>query len=370
MEAPSEEFMVSDPHQELNDQLSRASVSKIVYSLVMPETESVIDSVFDGEPGCQGREAFHDLFREAWTQKQDAVHESFFAVWKQWSELIVDFDAAEFPFVYPTGGASEAIREAIHAYGVDARRRADVPKIHVFDGEYEGFHAYADAAGIEVQSHNRRDWPRAVESMGNRDQFYLSQPSAIDGMVWENYEAFLGLMQDRRPEAQLMLDLTYVGCVGKEFRVNAGHPAVAAIFFSLSKPAGVYYHRVGGMWSRRAYPGLFGNKWFKNLTSLRIGTVFMQRHAAGELPRKYRPIQERVTREVNRQLDLSLEPADVMLLATGRPSSKHSPLQQFLLRGSEGERRVRVCLTPRMAHAIDPALTPTVSARAYERLDQ
>lgn len=341
----------------------------------MPETEEVIDRVLDGLAGVEsdreggGRQRFHEMFREAWTQKQDSAHEAFFDTWKEWSSPIVQFDSCQFAYTYPTSGASEAIREAIYAYGAQARAENFTPRIHLFDGEYEGFVAYAAAVGIEVQTHNRRHWPRIIQRLGRRDQFYLSQPSAVDGMIWDDYEDFVTALAEKRPSVQLMLDLTYVGCVSRDFTINANHLNIATIFFSLSKPAGVYYHRVGGMFARREYPGLFGNKWFKNLSSLSIGTEFMRRYEVHELPRKYRPNQERVTREVNEQLGLTLEPADVLLLATGLASPLPSELEQYLLRGSAAEQRVRVCLTPRMAHDIDPSLTSSVSARYYERID-
>lgn len=350
--------------------LTRSSVSKIVYSLVMPETEAVVDHVLDGPDGDarKGREPFHNMFREAWTQKQDTVHESFFETWLQWTSPIVQLDAAAFGFTYPTSGASEAIREAIYAFGARSRQRSYTPTIHLFDGEYEGFSAYAAAVGIDVKSHNRTDWSGAIDQMNPHDQFYVSQPSAVDGMIWQHFDEFALEMGSRRPHAELMLDLTYVGCVSRDFKVIADHRNVSVVFFSLSKPAGVYYHRIGGMMSRHEYPGLFGNKWFKNLTSLRIGTEFMERYGVHQLPRKYRPIQERVIGEINRQLGLVFEPADVLLLATGTPSKEPTALESFLLRGSRGEQKTRVCLTPRMAHAIDPSTNPSVSARFYEQL--
>lgn len=362
---------MTSSHQELNALLSQANVSKIVYSLVMPETEAVVDRVLDGTGHSveQGRQGFHDLFREAWTQKQDAAHERFFQTWTQWSSPIVRFEPSEFPFTYPICGASEGIREAIHSYGVRGRRESFVPRIHVFAGEYEGFAAYAAAAGIVVVTHDRCRWDRAIESLGPHDQFCLSQPSAIDGMIWPDYDLFVTEMGERVPEAELMLDLTYVGCVSREFDVRADYPNVAVIFFSLSKPAGAYYHRIGGMFSRKEYAGLFGNKWFKNLTSLSIGTEFMSQCGVRELPTKYRFVQEQVTEDVNDQLGLTLRPADVLLLAVGRPSMPPSDLERFLIRGGADEASVRVCLTPRMARRIDPALTPSVSARDYESLD-
>ncbi len=165
-----------------------------------------------------------------------------------------------------------------------------------------------------------------------------------------------------------MLDLSYVGCVARDYHISANYPNVAAIFLSLSKPAGVYYHRIGGMFSRQEFLGLFGNKWFKNVSSLQIGREFMARHSVQELPRKYSLHQQRVIDELRTQLGLDLRPADIFLLAIGEPAKLPSELEKFLLRGPTGEALVRVCLTARMAHLIDPKLNPQVAPRYYEKL--
>ncbi len=113
-----------DSHESLNRILAEAGVTKIVYALVMPETEQTIDAVYDGQVLGGGRDAYHHLFREAWTQKQDRVHEAFFLRWMEWTQSVVRIPKEEFPFCYPIAGASEGLREAIHAYGSRARQRA------------------------------------------------------------------------------------------------------------------------------------------------------------------------------------------------------------------------------------------------------
>ena len=60
-----------------------------------------------------------------------------------------------------------------------------------------------------------------------------------------------------------MPDLTYVGSVAREFRIELAPPNIPAFVISRSKPFGGYYHRVGGVFARREYPSLFGNKWFR-----------------------------------------------------------------------------------------------------------
>ena len=48
--------------------LLAAGCSGTIYSLVMPESEAALAAVIDD------RAAFFDMYREAWTQKQDAMH--------------------------------------------------------------------------------------------------------------------------------------------------------------------------------------------------------------------------------------------------------------------------------------------------------
>ncbi|WP_146675780.1 hypothetical protein [Pirellula sp. SH-Sr6A] len=353
-------------HLTLSTCLAEAGVSKIVYALVMPETEATIDAIL-GDRSSAEREGYRSAFREAWTQKQDRVHESFFDLWLAWTKPIVQLNSQQFPHRYPISGASEGLREAIHAYGVQARLEGFEPAIHVFEGEYEGYAAYARAAGIGLKTHRRSQWRQAIDETKATDQWYLSQPSGIDGNVWDDCDSFVGELADRVPNAQIMLDLSYVGCVARGFQVFADSPNIAAVFFSLSKPAGMYYHRIGGMWSRKEYPGLFGNKWFKNVSSLLIGSAFMSRYGVQELPRRYAPQQQIAVDSLRQQLGLNLRPADILLLAIGEPSKPPSDLERFLLRGPGEEALVRVCLTAKMAHQIDPRLSPHVQARHYEK---
>lgn len=367
----------------LNATLKRAGVSKTVYALVMPETEAALDSVIDGgdreklvleavrqhfsaAAGAdelaraivtaldQAREPFRSGYREAWTQKQDAAHETFFKTWKEWSSPVVELDGGQFPHMYPTAGASEGLRAAIEAHLTRCRAEKRAAVIHVFEGEYEGYDAYAKAAGVQIRFHKRENWREAVTKIGKGDQFYISQPSAIDGNVWEDFDAFARVLNEARPSAQIMLDLTYVGCVARPFRVKADHPNVAALFFSLSKPFGVYYHRIGGCLSREPYDGLYGNKWFKNLLSLALGTELMKRHGVHDLPGKYRPLQERAVAYAKNALGIYFSPRDVFLLAGSKPGVPPSGMERHLMRGGAG----RLCLTPVMAALLEKPEAP------------
>lgn len=337
--------------------LLEAGASGTIYSLVMPESEAALAHVVDG--GTLGRHSFFSLYHEPWTQKQDAMHEAYFEHWLAWSAPIVSIRAADFPFLYPTAGASEGIYKIMAEYAASERAEGREPAIHIFEGEYEGFPAYADALRIRIVRHDRSDWRSVPERMDGRPLFWISQPSAIDGAVWPHFESFVALLLEARPEARIVPDLTYVGSVSRAFRVDLDFANIPAVVISHSKPFGGYYHRVGGVLSRREIPSLFGNKWFKNLQSLAWATEMMRRHAVFDLPRKYGPVQEEAARRVANMLGLdALGPADVLLLGTAAPGPDMPPLLESVLRGSAGERVIRLCLTPAMTCLIDPAMAP------------
>lgn len=329
---------------EAKSALLAAGASGTIYSLVMPESEAALLAL------AGDREALLDRYREPWTQKQDAMHQAYFDTWIEWAAPIVRFDPAAFPFRYPTAGASEGIFKLMAEY----LARSGRPSVHIFDGEYEGFPAYADALDIRCVRHDRSDWSAAVQAIDRGAQFWISQPSAIDGAVWSDFDAFAAILADQRPDVALIPDLTYVGSVAREFEVALGHSNIPAFVISHSKPFGGYYHRVGGVFSRSERPSLFGNKWFKNLLSLAWGTEMMRRHGVFDLPRKYRPVQEEAARTVAAALGIEgLEPADVSIMATADPAQARSDALRTVLRGSASERVVRLCLTPAMTGLID-----------------
>ncbi|MGZ8286621.1 MAG: hypothetical protein ACXW27_06240 [Allosphingosinicella sp.] len=335
--------------------LLAAGASGTIYSLVMPESEEALTAVVGGPD-------FLDRYREPWTQKQDSMHEVYFEQWLRWSEPVVAIRGEDFPFRYPTAGANEAIFKLLAEFASECRAAGREPAVHMFEGEYEGFAAYAEALKVRIVRHDRTAWRDVPAKLDEDSQFWISQPSAIDGMVWPHFEAFVAATAEAGRGARIVPDLTYVGSVAREYRIALDSPAIPAVVISHSKPFGGYYHRVGGILARREHPSLFGNKWFKNLLSLAWGTEMMRRHAVFDLPRKYRPVQEEATHRVAALLGLDgLVPADVLLLATAEPHDRLPPLLANVLRGSPAERVVRLCLTPAMTCLIDPALAPTTA---------
>lgn len=336
-----------NPNIGFNEQLLDAGVSKTVYALVTPESEKV-RMVMYADP------MFADMFRGAWTGRQDDSHEIFFDTWHEWSADLVNLDRNVFPKYYPCNGASEPIRQLIFAAATG--EDGYLNRIHFFEGEYEGYKAMAEAAGLDVVVHKRHEWHLAtLEESDDRvmqgDLLFISQPSAIDGMIWREFNIFLAAM----PANTVVVDLTYVGAVprsaiSERFVVN--HASVRNVIFSLSKPFGVYYDRIGGVWCREEDLALFGNRWFKNLTSLRLGTELMNAYGVCEIPDRYEWKQRGALEIASAELGFGLDPCDVFILAIADPKevaiTSNEMLAQYLTRAG----KLRVCLTPAMSKMI------------------
>jgi hypothetical protein len=250
------------------------AVSRTVYSAVWPETEALMRH-------CLEQETEHLLarHREAHTKRQDAMHQAFFEAWKAFSATCVQVDWAALPQAYPTAGSSEAIREIIRSALWNQQ------DLVVFDGDYEGYEAMALMQGTVLHRVTRETWKETLAHWqakgtpwgraGRKAQWWVSQPSALDGNVWEEFEAWLNTA-DTLADLDVWVDLCYLGVTGQPFTVNLRHPSVAGVVFSLSKVMGAYYRRIGGCFTRDAQPGLWGNGWFKNLDSLYLGTRWLQ----------------------------------------------------------------------------------------------
>lgn len=335
-----------------------AGASKTVYALVTPETEAAKNAILGNHTDFPdaARRRHLEQFREAWTGKQFASHEIFIERWMTWAAPVVAIDAAGFRWRYPTAGGSEALFHVIAAYGNRARNERFLPEVHVFAGEYEGYKAYAQACGLAVVEHPRADWQSLGRTLPATALFCLSQPSAIDGNVWQHANDFLALLAAGNQRPRVLLDVTYVGAIAEQpiARFAADNPAVQALAFSLSKPFGVYYDRIGGVLCRDAMPSLFGNQWFKNLTSLQLGTALLERHDVFDLPRRYKDVQRKASAQIGRHLGLTLSPSDVIVLAQADPAATSDRALADFLRRPAGDigASLRLCLTPAMAEMI------------------
>lgn len=314
--------------------------SKTVYSLVYPHTREVLDDFL------KERSVIHRLYDRAWTKRQDPMHKPLFDGWVKYAGSGIDFDRDQFPHEYPTAGSSEAIRAVI----AELASKGGQHSIHIFEGEYEGYSAFAQAHGLPVKLHKRDDWMKLDESdYVDGDVFFISEPSSIDGNGWEYFPDFVRHIETTG--IRLAVDLCYVGCSYASMHIPITSQSIDYVFFSLSKSFGVYYHRIGGVFSRNPIPSLYGNMWFKNLLEIEYGVRLLKSvETAWDLPRKATDIQLEAIRLIEFRTGLILQPSDVVLLAHHSLPKNPSEMDKFLVRGNT----VRYCLTPTMDQILNP----------------
>lgn len=317
--------------------------SKTVYSLVWPETENVV------RHALMDVERMLERHRRPHMKQQDAIGPDFAAIWWEWSG-ISSGTVHQWDHFYPTAGASEAIREVIDELS------ATNGVLLVFDGEYEGYAAIANGHNTPVHVVNRATWKDQWGELQHlldsgeiaSAQWWISEPSAINGCVWDEFNDFVTTVgADERVE--LWVDATYIGAtvVPRSYEVISSK-YVTGVVFSLSKPFGVYYRRIGGCFCRRPVKNLWGNMWFKNIDSIELGKLLLTDQSNTSLAQKYQKIQHDVLNNWNANAKNVWLPSDVVILAYAsvRPDTE---TDERYRRGDF----YRVCLTPAMHKMIN-----------------
>jgi len=314
-------------------------VTRTVYGLYYPETRRIVDALWAERP--------HDWYERNYTGRQDAMHRPCFERWRAWTGAAGVTIGDGFPHEYPTAGASEAIHALLALHAARGGKR-----IHVFAGEYEGYSYLGQALGLDVIVHSRDpELYRGSLARAARpgDVFWLSQPSSIDGNLWAGFDRFRDWLASETPGAKLVVDVTYVGAVAIEPRVDLDHDVVQAVVFSLSKPFGVYYHRIGGIVSRAEVPTLRGHHWFKNLFSVHLGERLMAAHPARDLPTRYLALQHETIDHciADGEVPPTARASDVVMLAHAPPDG------EGFAEYARGE-GLRFCLSQGMDGAMRP----------------
>jgi hypothetical protein len=320
------------------------SVCRTVYGIYYPETRRIVDEMWSERP--------HAWYERNYTQRQDTMHRGCLDRWRAWvAEAGVSLGDA-YPHDYPTAGANEAIHALLALHAARGGRR-----VHVFAGEYEGYGHIATALGLEVSVHPRevgRYEPSIAAAACPGDVFWISQPSGIDGRLWSGFDRFRDWLVDGAPGVELYVDLTYVGAVTVEPKIDLRGGSIAAVVWSLSKPFGVYYHRIGGMVSRKDVPTLRGHHWFKNLFSVKLGERLMGTFGVRELPLRYADRQEAAIDQakIAGELPADAQASDVVMLAHAPLPSVSGSADAFAT-FSRGP-NLRFCLSPSIDRMINP----------------
>jgi len=296
-----------------------------VYSYYLPEVRAAISDLVAAYP--------HDVFLRSVTPAGlDTFHEPIL-------EQLVAAHARDvpglgaFPYRYPTAGSEEGIREFMTRLATAGERR-----LYMWAGDYEGYREVARTRGMETVEVERDADPSTLAA----GPWFLSNPSARDGNIVPAAEV------QALAEAghQVFYDLSYLGSTDPAV-YDVSHPNVTAVALSFSKTFGLFYYRIGFLFTREPVPALYANKWFKNVLSLLIAERVM-RLDAGALALKYKGLQKAVLDDLNREHGLSLQASDAFLLAhlTDAGASSLAPESRAVLDRYRRHHGYRLCLTP------------------------
>lgn len=304
-----------------------------VYSYTTPEVRRVINDLTQSYPG--------ELIDEGWirsdlTKFQDHAFEALVALR---GEEALGLD--QFKFRYPTYGSDHAICEYMTHLRVDE----SLTSIYVFENDYEGYVERAKSRGLEPVSVSITSKPKDLTP----GVWFISNPSARDGNVLPNKVIDDLLAAGHR----IVYDLAYLGTTG-EYEFDLRHEGIDAAFVSLSKPYGLFSHRIGLSLFRRAVPSLIANElWFKNIFGLKLAAEVLTRIEGKSYARKYKARQSEIVDQLRKQSGLPLTPSDAFLLAHITETDAHSLTQeqQTTLKRYKRGPGYRFCLTPFFAEA-------------------
>ncbi|MCK4650059.1 aminotransferase class I/II-fold pyridoxal phosphate-dependent enzyme [Candidatus Pacearchaeota archaeon] len=290
-----------------------------VYCYYFPEVRKVIDEVSEKFP--------HDVFLSSIDPGLDDFDKPIIKKFVKY--YAADVPALkDFKYSYSTDGSRQGI---FHLLAEIKTKNPDVV-VYVLDGEYEGYSEYATRLNIKiVEVDEDEDFTKLKPGY-----FFISNPSGRDGNIIKN-EVVEKICETHK----VIYDLAYLGMT-RHYAIDVSHPNVVAVVASMSKPFGMYYLRSGFTFTRKPLKTLIANKWFKNIFSLVVTDRILDRIKPGQLYKKYRPIQEKIIKEINEKHDLNLKVSDVFLLA-----NTDDKIEEFM----RGDKFCRLCLTPYLLEA-------------------
>lgn len=301
------------------EQKEKPAPLKAVYCYYFPEVRAIINQIVAEYP--------HETFLQSINPGLDDYHHPVIESYLHHFENQLPA-LKTFPYQYVTGGASEGI---FHLLAQIAAFPKNKP-LYVLNGEYEGYVGYGANLGLRFDTVNETsDFLKIKPGI-----IFISNPSARDGNIISNEE----ILAACKAGHQIIYDATYVGLTDP-YRFELNHENIIAVIVSLSKPLGLYYHRIGFTFSRFEMKTLEVNKWFKNILSLRIAKDVLDNIGESELVNRYRTYQEEALLQMEKELGVRADPSQVILLGHAKNGTIPAGWENYHRRHN-----YRFCLTP------------------------
>lgn len=246
-------------------------------------------------------------------------------------------DRPDLQFRYPLHGSSAGIGLLLN----HLRTRLGVSRIFTLAGDYEGYAAQAANFGLDCRAVSLED-AATVSS----ETFFVSNPSARDGEPLG--EDFVAELTARN---RVVFDVAYHGLHGPSpTRVPAG---AWAVLWSLSKPWGLFWRRVGLLVSQEEIPGAYSTRWFKDPERLLAAYATVRRFVPSAMSSRYR-FAQRAAIDALAHAGFPARPASTVLLATFRRTDLSAERWSRVAHCERvvGSGAARACLTPLMERIV------------------
>lgn len=313
----------------------------IVYSFYSPEVEHVVSRSIALANSYGNDKSIHYLLKQNVDPGLDELHLPLMAKYERFarSEGVIGLES--FENKYFTNGSSEAIfhllaeLRTLSEYGVP---------LYQLEGEYQGYQEFAKALDLPIQTVPLVNLGPGGVPTG---VVVLSNPASKDGNIVDPNVLTTIL---RRHE--VILDLAYMGMTIQPLNIDLTQPGIRAVVGSLSKPFGLYYYRIGFCYSRDPVASLYGNKWFKNALSIKIGEAVLDQFGNPQTMAEFKGnyfIQQasavKLIKEFMHAPEGWIKPSDVWLLANSQmpTGTWGGPGHQAFKRTED---TLRFCLTP------------------------
>ncbi len=292
---------------------------KAVYSYYFPEVRTIIDKIAADYP--------HETFLKSVNPGLDDYHKPVIESYLKHFEHQLP-DLKNFPYQYVTGGASEGIFHILAQIAATGNKKP----LYVLEGEYEGFAGYGANLGLSFKTvKETSDFERLEPGI-----IFISNPSARDGNIIDNREIIAACNAGHK----VVYDSTYVGLTNP-YKYDLNHENIIAVLVSLSKPFGLYYHRIGFTFTRAEMKTLEVNKWFKNILSLKIAKDVLENIGETQLVDTYRANQSEAIKKMETDLKIKAKASNVVLLANAPKESIPNEFENY-----SRKHNYRFCLTP------------------------
>lgn len=241
-------------------------------------------------------------------------NKTFITTWIKWTASTLKL-TSNLKHEYITNGSSEALREYIWSLKKQNKR------LLIFKGDDPRYIKYAINSGIEYEYIDRSHY--SSFHYHKNDTVLYSNPSYIDGNIWEKAEHFQTMLFKKSVHITTLVDTALLGCsFNKKDQIKLNFSNIEAVFFSLANSFGIINFRLGGVLSTRPIDGLNEDFYFKNSFTINLAMHLMQQFPVNHFAKKFKTKVKQIQQKLHKE-QLFLKTTDVWFILIDSAHKKY-----------------------------------------------